>query len=128
MNDPNGLIYFKGNYYLFYQYYPGSTVWGPMHWGHAISPDLVHWKELPIALYPDSAGLIFSGSAVADVANTSGFGTGGKHRLLPSTRSRIQLVKKPAHSIFKIRASPIHWTMRGVGQNIAATRSSNHPD
>jgi len=82
MNDPNGLIYFKGNYHLFYQYYPGSTVWGPMHWGHAISPDLVHWKELPIALYPDSAGLIFSGSAVADPSNTSGFGKDGKTPLV----------------------------------------------
>ncbi len=75
MNDPNGMFYDKGKYHLFYQYYPDSTVWGPMHWGHAESKDLVHWKELPIALYPDSLGCIFSGSAVVDTYNTSKLGT-----------------------------------------------------
>ena len=74
MNDPNGMVYYEGEYHLFYQYYPDSTVWGPMHWGHAISTDLVYWKHLPIALYPDSLGYIFSGSAVIDINNTSGFG------------------------------------------------------
>ncbi|MBA2563729.1 MAG: glycoside hydrolase family 32 protein, partial [Chitinophagaceae bacterium] len=74
MNDPNGLVYHKGAYHMFFQYYPDSTVWGPMHWGHAISNDLVHWSEQPIALYPDSLGYIFSGSAVVDHNNTSGFG------------------------------------------------------
>jgi fructan beta-fructosidase len=78
MNDPNGLIFYKGLYHLFFQYYPDSTVWGPMHWGHAVSKDLFNWAEQPIALYPDSLGYIFSGSAVLDTLNTSGFGKAGQ--------------------------------------------------
>ena len=78
MNDPNGLVYHKGEYHLFYQYYPEDIVWGPMHWGHAVSTDMHHWEHKPIALYPDDHGLIFSGSAVMDYQNTSGFGTEGE--------------------------------------------------
>jgi fructan beta-fructosidase len=75
MNDPNGMFYYDGEYHLSYQYYPDSTVWGPMHWGHAVSKDLVRWNHLPTALYPDSLGLIFSGGTVVDLNNTSGFGS-----------------------------------------------------
>lgn len=75
MNDPNGMVYYAGEYHLFYQHYPDSNVWGPMHWGHAISTDLVRWQHMPIALYPDSLGYIFSGSAIVDHQHTSGLGT-----------------------------------------------------
>jgi len=66
MNDPNGMIYVKGVYHLYYQHNPNASVWGPMHWGHATSKDLIHWKHQKIALYPNDLGTIFSGSAVID--------------------------------------------------------------
>ena len=76
MNDPNGLYYLDGTYHLFFQHYPKENNWGPMHWGHATSKDLVKWEHQPVALYPDEYGYIFSGSAVVDKNNTSGFGNG----------------------------------------------------
>lgn len=82
MNDPNGMIYYNGTYHLFYQYHPYSSVWGPMHWGHATSKDLLKWDHQPIALYPDKNGMIFSGSAVWDKNNTSSLGTSGKGPLV----------------------------------------------
>jgi fructan beta-fructosidase len=82
VNDPNGMVYYKGIYHLFFQYHPGSSVWGPMHWGHATSKDLIKWKRESIKIFPDSLGTIFSGSAVVDKNNTSGFGKSGKTALV----------------------------------------------
>ncbi|MBQ3223765.1 MAG: glycoside hydrolase family 32 protein [Clostridia bacterium] len=83
INDPNGLVYADGEYHLFAQYYPYDTVWGPMHWFHAKSKDLLHWKQLGVALRPDDElGMIFSGSAVIDEGNTSGLGDGTRDPMI----------------------------------------------
>ncbi|WP_161950359.1 glycoside hydrolase family 32 protein [Clostridium thermosuccinogenes] len=82
MNDPNGLVYYDGEYHLFYQFYPLGIVHGPMHWGHAVSTDLLRWNHLPIAMYPDDVGFMFSGCVVVDEHNTSGFQHGKEKTLV----------------------------------------------
>lgn len=104
MNDPNGLIYLNGNYHMFFQHYPDSTVWGPMHWGHAISKDLIHWDEQPIALYPDSLGWIFSGSAVYDEGNTSGLAKDGKMPLVAIFTHHNQKLEKEGRKDYQYQS------------------------
>ena len=77
INDPNGTICYAGEYHLFYQHNPFESEWENMSWGHAVSKDLIHWTELPVVLYPDNLGTIFSGTMVIDENNTSGFGKAG---------------------------------------------------
>ncbi|SDK15724.1 GH32 C-terminal domain-containing protein [Streptococcus gallolyticus] len=80
-NDPNGLVYYNGVYHMFYQFYD-DIQWGPMHWAHATSTDLIHWEDQPIAFYPDYNGAMFSGCIVADPNNTSGLFEGDKGGLI----------------------------------------------
>ena len=75
INDPNGLIFYKDRFHLFFQFNPNGLVWDSMHWGHAVSDDLIHWEELPVALFPDEMGDIFSGSCIYDEENLSNLGT-----------------------------------------------------
>ena len=81
-NDPNGLVFYKGEYHLFYQLNAQGLRWGPNTWGHAVSPDLVHWQQLGHAIEPDGYGWIWSGSAVVDWNNTAGLKTGPEETLV----------------------------------------------
>ncbi len=98
VNDPNGMVFYNGTYHLFFQHSPDTTVWSNMSWGHATSKDLVKWDRKPIAIYPDSLGLIFSGSAVVDKNNTSGLGKNGIIPLVAMYTSH-DMVKEKAGAI-----------------------------
>lgn len=101
MNDPNGMVYFEGTYHLFFQQNPVQNVMGAIHWGHATSKDLVHWQQQPTALFPDSLGYIFSGSAVADIKNTAGFNKNGKTALVAMFTSHNPKGEKAGTSTYE---------------------------
>lgn len=117
MNDPNGLIWYKGQYHLFFQYNPSGNSWGNMSWGHAVSTDLVHWKQLPVAVPQDDQEMIFSGSVVLDKNNTTGIGTRKNPRWSPSTRA----TRRPPAS--RNRPSPTAPTAAPSGPSTPVTRS-----
>ena len=120
INDPNGLIHHDGLYHLFYQYNPHDKVWGSMHWGHAVSEDLLHWRHRPVALHaePDGLGFVFSGSAVVDRGNTTGFGIGGRPPLVTvfTHHSRYDV---QAQSLAYSTDGGSTWTMYGGNPVIA---------
>jgi sucrose-6-phosphate hydrolase SacC (GH32 family) len=93
INDPNGLVYYDGVYHLFCQHNPQDTKWGPMHWSHATSPDIINWTEKPIALFPDELGTMYSGSAVVDWENTSGLGEKKDLHCSLSTQRRVNKLR-----------------------------------
>ena len=132
INDPNGLMYHAGQYHLFFQHNPYGVCWGNMHWGHAVSTDLVHWKELPIALYPHGDGdFPFSGGGVVDHENTSGW---GEKRSAADGRRLYQHRSRRMHRVFAGRwrnLEGIRWqsgrtsTTGGI-QNCSGIRRRNN--
>jgi fructan beta-fructosidase len=118
MNDPNGLVYYDGEYHLFFQYNPYGDRWGHMNWGHAVSRDLMHWTELPVAI-PETDVMAFSGSAVIDWSNSSGFGKNGKPPMIalytganPKTGNQSQFL---AYSNDRGRTFIIHGKVLDIG-------------
>ncbi len=99
INDPNGLVFYEDRFHLFFQFNPNGLVWDSMHWGHAVSDDLIHWEQLPTAIFPDEEGDIFSGSCIYDKENVSGLGTKDNPPLLAFYTSHHPLTKREEQCI-----------------------------
>ncbi len=99
-NDPNGLVYHEGEWRISYQYNPFGDLWGHMGWGHAVSKDLLHWRHLPVALPEENETMVYSGSAVVDHRNTSGFGKADQPPLIAiyTSRTETDQTQSIAHS------------------------------
>lgn len=102
INDPNGLVYYKGQYHMFYQHNPFGNQWGHMTWGHATSTDLVHWKHQPIAIPEANGTMIFSGTCVADVNKTSDYGKNGKTAMVAIYTGHQENINQSQHAAFSL--------------------------
>src|ERR1700712_522344 len=127
MNDPNGPIYYKGRYHLFYQYNPSGSSWGNISWGHAVSTDLVHWKELPIAIPQDDDEYIFSGSVVYDRKNTSGLGTTANPPLVAVYTAAVKSNGIQEQSLASSTDGGLTWS-RYAGNPVLNLNSTNFRD
>jgi len=117
MNDPNGLLYLDGVYHLFFQHNPAEPAWENMHWGHAVSRDLLHWREVGTALFPDSRGTMFSGSAIVDERNLLGLGEGGVPAALLFYTTTDPFCQNLSYSTDGLRTIR-HWTKNPVVPHI----------
>ncbi|WP_104163199.1 GH32 C-terminal domain-containing protein [Cryobacterium sp. N22] len=126
MNDPNGLVYYQGTYHLYYQYNPFGNTWGNMSWGHATSPDLLHWTEQPLAIAQDVDADIFSGSIVVDTNNTSGFGTADNPPLVAMYTSAYHSGKQAQSLAYSTDAGQ-SWT-KYAGNPVLDRNSNNFRD
>jgi len=127
-NDPNGLVYYKGEYHLFFQHNPHGLKWGPNTWGHAVSRDLAHWRQIEHAIEPDEMGWIWSGSAVVDWRNTGGFQTGDEHALVAFYTTGDSIVKPEKPCVQSIAYSNDRgrtWTKRQGNPVVRHIRAHN---
>ncbi|WP_051274809.1 glycoside hydrolase family 32 protein [Cellulomonas sp. URHD0024] len=110
INDPNGPVWYQGKYHMFFQHNPEAPVWGNMSWGHAVSTDLVHWEERPVAIPHSDTEAIFSGSVVVDSQNTSGFGTKAHPALVAVYTSYYEATHVQAQSLAYSTDAGETWT------------------
>ena len=124
INDPNGLVYHDGEYHLFFQHNPESVTWVNMTWGHAVSTDLIHWSQIAHALCPDDLGTIFSGSAVMDWDNASGFQEGDKIPMVAFYTSAGEYAPTPEPYT---QSLPYSLDSGRNGQDIRKSGNRTHP-